>query len=514
MVIIGGGVSGMATGIMLSEIDGLSVTLLEAQPELGGVFRTSYTSPATYYPANRSEMAVLDDLIGDPSTVDDFYSDLKDALQFLEAKGVISNKYLMGFDNYEVREGEEIQNTYGLDLLDAWKKMLVTYGMQMIFPTDFYYHARYRMKAISNMIEISDQLRTEFEKSQVDVHYNSKVLEVYDDRVVTDDGTVFSYDYLVFASGGLGSNTALQKEIYGIEFNPHEFNTINTGIALETSIEKQWNYNKELFAWYAEVVELNDGGFSAVLFQPGPGVLTVNRNGKRVYNEKQCYNKRGKVTLEEKELLLITDEDNIENNTPHFPYSELFMPNKYSAYLPTLNEGKYIHASSIEELGQIVRGQGILGNISANFEQELVEQWTRYLEFVDSGVDWEFQRGNDYGEVLDGGDPSLPPASELKNKAMAPINENKLIAVRLLPSSLDTCSGPTVDRSARVQKLSQVGNTKTFEPVKNIFAVGNAAEAILGGHYNAPGIPIASGFVGAYRVYTTLLENHTQHEHT
>ena len=43
-----------------------------------------------------------------------------------------------------------------------------------------------------------------------------------------------------------------------------------------------------------------------------------------------------------------------------------------------------------------------------------------------------------------------------------------------------------------------------MEPVPNIFATGNAAEAILGGHYTAPGVPIASGFVGAYRIYKAL----------
>ena len=106
------------------------------------------------------------------------------------------------------------------------------------------------------------------------------------------------------------------------------------------------------------------------------------------------------------------------------------------------------------------------------------------------------------------GDPLIPPASLLKNKALAPIDETNLIAIRLLPSTLDTCSGPKVDSSARVQKpiisLSNDGSV-SFEPVKNIFAVGNAAEAILGGHYTAPGVPISSGMVGAYRVYNHLL---------
>ena len=101
----------------------------------------------------------------------------------------------------------------------------------------------------------------------------------------------------------------------------------------------------------------------------------------------------------------------------------------------------------------IIRNQSILGNLSDDFETQLLEQWERYHDFVESGIDLEYHRGNDRGEVLDGGDPTKPPNSLLKNKALAPIDESNLVAIRLSPSSLDTCSGPTVDGQARVQKL-------------------------------------------------------------
>ena len=180
-----------------------------------------------------------------------------------------------------------------------------------------------------------------------------------------------------------------------------------------------------------------------VLFQPGPAVMTVNRQGKRVYNEKRCYNERGQITLVEKELLLITDKNNLKRNTPNAG-----IPARFDAYLPGLIEGSYIEADSLHDLTRKVRNQRMLKNISVDFESELWHQWSRYHKFVDSGVDLEFQRGNDVGEVLDGGDPSILPASLLKNKALAPIDETDLIAIRLLPSTLDTCSGPKVDSSS------------------------------------------------------------------
>ena len=272
-------------------------------------------------------------------------------------------------------------------------------------------------------------------------------------------------------------------------------------IALQTSVDNGWAYNKDLFAWYAEVVELKSGHMRPVLFQPGPAVMTVNRQGKRVYNEKRCYNERGRITLVEKELLLITDKNNLRRNTPNSG-----IPARFDAYLPGLIEGSYIEADSLHDLTRKVRNQRMMKNISEDFESELWHQWSRYHRFVDSGVDLEFQRGNDVGEVLDGGDPSIPPASLLKNKALAPIDETDLIAIRLLPSTLDTCSGPKVDSNSRVQKptISSNDGSISFEPVKNIFAVGNAAESILAGHYTAPGVPISSGMVGACRIYNYL----------
>ena len=504
VVIIGGGISGMTTGVMLSDIIGVSVTLLEAESKLGGIFRTAYTAPGFYQPSNREDMSALDKLVGNTTVVDEFYSDLIDAIHILEEKKVIEGKSVMGFDNYITDDGEKIQNTYGLDLLGFIPRSLVSWfaDFKISRGSDFWYHAMYRMLAAYNLIELSDQLKSEIQNTGIDVHYDSTVSMVQNGQVVTEDGNVYPYDYLVFASGGLGRNTELKKEVYSVELHPHVYNEINTGIALQTAIENGWSFNTELYAWFAEVAELKDGGFSPVLFQPGPGVMTVNGNGKRVYNEKRCYNERGNVTLKEKELLLITDKNNFERNTP------TSVPTKYNAYMPHLNDGAYVEATSIDELCLKVREQGTLKNLSDDFEVELLEQWNRYHNFVESGIDPEFQRGNDMGEVLDGGDPALPPASLLKNKALAPIDETNLMAIRLLPSSLDTCSGPTVDRSSRVQKIISSSNygSEELEPVNNVFAVGNAAEAILGGHYNAPGVPISSGLVGAYRVYNTLKE--------
>ena len=234
VIIVGGGVAGMTTAVMLSDISGLSVTILEAESKLGGIFRTPFTAPGFYHPASRQDMGALDSLIGNTTIVDDFYIDLNKAIKILEDKEIIKGKSLMGFDNYIVDGNKKIQNTYGLDLLGWIPKALVSGFAKWKISRggDFWYHLMYRILAAFNLIELSDQLKSHVtDIPALDIKYNSRVATVDENgKVVTESGDVYSYDYLVFASGGIGGNMALQKKVYDVQLHTHEYNKINTGI--------------------------------------------------------------------------------------------------------------------------------------------------------------------------------------------------------------------------------------------------------------------------------------------
>ena len=223
----------MTTAVMLSDISGLSVTILEAESKLGGIFRTPFTAPGFYHPASRKDMRALDTLIGNSTIVDDFYSDLNKAIKMLEDKEIIKGKSLMGIDNYIVDGNEKNQNTYGLDLLGWMPKALVSGFAKWKISRggDFWYHLMYRILAAFNLIELSDQLKSHVKDiPALNIKYNSRVATVKDGIVETESGDVYSYDYLVFASGGIGGNMALQKKVYDVELHTHEYNKINTGI--------------------------------------------------------------------------------------------------------------------------------------------------------------------------------------------------------------------------------------------------------------------------------------------
>ena len=65
-------------------------------------------------------MAVLDQLIGNTTTIDNFYNDLVEAVNILEEKGVIKNKYALGFDNYIQGKALNLASHFMLN----WVKLL------------------------------------------------------------------------------------------------------------------------------------------------------------------------------------------------------------------------------------------------------------------------------------------------------------------------------------------------------------------------------------------------------
>ena len=73
--------------------------------------------------------------------------------------------------------------------------------LEISLGSDYWWHALYRMLAVFNLVELSDQLKTEVKSIGLHVQYNSQVVEVQDNQVVTQDGKVYPFDYLVFASG-------------------------------------------------------------------------------------------------------------------------------------------------------------------------------------------------------------------------------------------------------------------------------------------------------------------------
>lgn len=98
----------------------------------------------------------------------------------------------------------------------------------------------------------------------------------------------------------------------------------------------------------------------------------------------------------------------------------------------------------------------------------------------------------------DGSDPDFGRGASAFNRAqgeagrsLGPLERAPFYAVRIVPGSLGTFAGLATDPSARV--LAADGT-----PVAGLFAVGNDAASIFGGHYPSGGITLGPGMTFGY----------------
>ena len=107
-------------------------------------------------------------------------------------------------------------------------------------------------------------------------------------------------------------------------------------------------------------------------------------------------------------------------------------------------------------------------------------------DVTEFGRDRQFHRGEEpYGRFW--GDPDNPAGPNLGTLEKPPFN-----AVPMLPSTIGTCGGPTIDGRGRVLDIAG-------QPLGGVYAAGNATAAISGPAYLGPG-----GTIGPAMVFGVL----------
>jgi 3-oxosteroid 1-dehydrogenase len=101
------------------------------------------------------------------------------------------------------------------------------------------------------------------------------------------------------------------------------------------------------------------------------------------------------------------------------------------------------------------------------------------------GADPDFGRGANVYDLY-GGDPEAWPAPNL-----GPLTEPPFYAARVLAGTIGTKGGPVTDATGTV--LTEAG-----DPVRGLYAVGNAAAFWTGDAYPAPGATLGIGMTMGY----------------
>lgn len=214
-----------------------------------------------------------------------------------------------------------------------------------------------------------------------------------------------------------------------------------------------------------------------------PGIIAVNRAGRRFTNEAKSYH-------------LFVQAMMRDENTPAFLICDARALRRWGLglvhpgpepRLPFLRSGYLRKGRSLAELAQKI-------GVPADALEHTVADYNCMCE---AGRDTEFGKGADayqrhLGDLTSKGHPNL-----------GQIRGDPFYAIELRPGVIGTATGLRTD--ARSQVLTSSG-----APVPGLYAAGNDMASIMGGTYPGPGITLGPAMVFGYIAATSLAEQETE----
>jgi len=209
-----------------------------------------------------------------------------------------------------------------------------------------------------------------------------------------------------------------------------------------------------------------------------PGLIAVNKDGRRFVNESDNYHDFADAMLRTNSVTpcipawLICDRSFIRD----YGIGVVHPGSGDRTIARFVRDGYLKTAGTLMELaGKIgVDGRGLLAT---------VQEHNRYAE---TGVDEAFGKGGtEYNQF--NGDPDNKP-----NPCLRSIGEPPYFALAVYPSTMGTCVGLSTDRDARVLEADGT-------PIAGLYACGNDMASLFRGVYVGPGITLGPALVFAYR---------------
>lgn len=198
-----------------------------------------------------------------------------------------------------------------------------------------------------------------------------------------------------------------------------------------------------------------------------PGIIAVNRHGKRFTNESNSYHDTGAA--------MITDSE-AEQETVSWLICDQATIRKYGlgyAKPAPVPIGIYVRNGYLQSAPTLL-GLAQAAGIDADGLEQTVRQ---YNTGAVAGEDPAFGRGTTaFNRFL--GDPEQKP-----NPNVGPIGKGPYYALKLFMGDLGTFDGLTTDTVGRV--IGEGG-----KPIPGLYAVGNDRASIMGGNYPGAGITL------------------------
>jgi 3-oxosteroid 1-dehydrogenase len=548
VVVVGSGAAGSVAALRAAS-EGASVVLLEADGETGG---TTARSSGGYWIPNNSLMRArgIEDPREDalkymvslsfPDQFDPeaenygiakrdldvmatFYDRGGEAIDWLQQNGHVNTIEMIGFDGKPgtfppYHETPLDKAPYGRHLGPAYDEEAVRLfadrpmrGQGGVAPA---------VGGQGDGAELARQLASSLERAGIEVLVNHRVDEILTDddgtvtgvRASTPDGevTIHARRGVVFGSGGFSLNKELcdrllKGPIYGSGAATHcvgDFINLSEGLGVELGNTEN--------AWWCQVPlegALQNRQMDWLVFFPwGDSMIQVNREGKRVVNEKSLYNERGPAHF------IGGAEEGYPNRVLMMIYDDALAQSEFdwvTRWPIPLPEGELsLRAADIDERALVISGdtlEELTENIKArlktlegqtdgfdldpSFAEALDQTIFTFNRYAAEGVDPEFHRGEDQVQ-RDMHGPARPGND--KNQTMFPLQESGPYHCILMGAgTLETKGGPRIDTQARVLRADGT-------PVGHLYGAGNCVANPTAKAYWSGGATLGTAMVYGY----------------
>ena len=301
---------------------------------------------------------------------------------------------------------------------------------------------------------------------------------------------------VVFGTGGFAMDKDkctefLRGPVIGTSAVPQ-----NEGDLIPMAIEVGAKFGSMNEAWLMQVL-LEEALWSRATADPvfilsGDSMVTVNKYGRRMYDEKFVFNERAKSHY---------DWDAVRGEYPNFYQFVIYdqraadiqgqtippnVPNSpYVIEGATLEELRNAIAQKLDSLGDQIGPFGLDDAFLTNL-QDTISRFNRYAE---QGADPEFHRGE---APIDEHYNPPHPTNHYKNRFMYPISDTgPYYCVLIGPGAVDTKGGPAINENA------QVIDTRG-EPIPGLYAAGNCAASPSGQAFWSAGATLSLAMTFGY----------------
>ncbi|VVO45553.1 3-oxosteroid 1-dehydrogenase [Pseudomonas fluorescens] len=310
---------------------------------------------------------------------------------------------------------------------------------------------------------------------------------------------VFARGGVVLAMGGFaaGANAAEQRPASESEhWSMSPPANVGDGQRLAASVNAAIGDNLSANFFWAPVSVLHKADGSVERFphlvtdRAKPGVIAVNRAGRRFVNESDSYH-----------CFVEGMFANGGANAPCWLICDSEALNRYGMGLARprpvdnsalIDAGYLLRADSLDELA-------LIAGIDATTLQQTLKQFNADAA---QGVDHQFGKGSSaYNRYM--GDPQHGP-----NPCLKPLHKAPFYAVRLFTGDLGSARGLVTNAQANVLDRSGA-------PIPSLYAAGNEMNSIMDGTYPGPGITLGPGITFGYLAASDIaarLDHSTTHE--